>query len=305
MDTVQNPSLFGNSIEIFDAPTDLFMGVCGHDGSEAWIVKKNCLYCVNVKTGETVRKWKCSFGDIYYVWEVISNNHQFLVVATASLETDTSVLVLLSVSSLSVIKSIIFTQKITSVELLEVSFNNGTAYEKLLSSFDGILAVGCFGGATYLVNLCIHQDLEHCPLPIKVINEKEIIEEDIFPSNDLAALLLIQGKISELLNWVDLFFAEFLVDGRFAYQSSITLSDAFVSAIRFASRMSSLFIGYSFGSFVVYNLSDFTVMYSSPYSPQRSSPVTQFIYMEPENDPKCFVYVWVARGKEGIMKNTR
>lgn len=78
-----------------------------------------------------------------------------------------------------------------------------------------------------------------------------------------------------------------------------------MSAVNFSAHTSSLFIGYSFGSFVVFSLSDLTVVYSSPYSPQRSSPVTHFVYMEPENDPRSFVYVWVARGNQSHLTNAR
>lgn len=97
--------------------------------------------------------------------------------------------------------------------------------------------------------------------------------------------------------------AEYIVDGKFSYhQLPMSTSDVHVSAISCAYQISSLLIGYSFGSFVLYNMTDLTISYSSPYSAQRSSPVTHFVYMEPENDPKCFVYVWVARGNQGSSR---
>lgn len=95
------------------------------------------------------------------------------------------------------------------------------------------------------------------------------------------------------------------MDGKFVYQSSIPLIDVHVSAIDFIPQTSSLFIGYDFGSFVVFSLTDFSLIYSSPYAPQHCSPVTNFIYMEPDDDPKCFIYVWVARGNQRSLKSLR
>lgn len=70
-----------------------------------------------------------------------------------------------------------------------------------------------------------------------------------------------------------------------------------VTALYFAPRLASLFVGLSFGSFQIYCLSGLTLVYASPSpSPQLLPPVTHFTYMEPENDPKSFVYVWVGRG---------
>lgn len=97
------------------------------------------------------------------------------------------------------------------------------------------------------------------------------------------------------------------MDDRFVYQQTSFSSDEIhVSAIYYVPQVSSMFIGFSFGSFVIHNLLDFTIMYSSPCSPERSmSPVTHFVYMEPENDPKCFVYVWVARGNHCHRRKVR
>ena len=103
----------------------------------------------------------------------------------------------------------------------------------------------------------------------------------------------------------DFLNADYVVNGRFFYQSSFPVSDFYVSALRYAPRISSLLIGYSFGSFIVWDMSSFEAVYSSPFSPQRSSPVVDFIYLEPENDPKYFVYVWVARGNQVKFQDTR
>ncbi len=71
-----------------------------------------------------------------------------------------------------------------------------------------------------------------------------------------------------------------------------------VTAIDFVPQLSSLLVGYSFGSFHLYSLSGLTLVYASPSpSPQLPPPVTHFTYQEAENDPKSYVYLWVGRGK--------
>ena len=57
---------------------------------------------------------------------------------------------------------------------------------------------------------------------------------------------------------------------------------------------------------MMYSVSDMSVVYSSSCSSQRLlSPVHNFIYMEPENDPKLYVYVWVVRGKSAFDKHEK
>lgn len=194
METIQTPSLIKNPIHISHGPADILCGICSQDGSKAWMVKEDCLHCVSMKNGEIIQKWKCTFGDIYCVKEVICGMDRFLAVAAISSETDTSVLVLLNVLSLSVIKSIYFTEKVSSLDSFEFLASDRTAYEKILSTFDGVLAVGCHGGETYLINLQIHRSATQFPMSIKVINEKGMIQEETTNAGDLAALLLVQGK---------------------------------------------------------------------------------------------------------------
>lgn len=82
------------------------------------------------------------------------------------------------------------------------------------------------------------------------------------------------------------------------YQELISSRDeVYVSTLYGVEQLSSIFVGFNFGSFIIYNFCNFSITYSSPFSPQRS-PVIHFVYIEPENDPKYFVYLWVARGNQ-------
>lgn len=102
------------------------------------------------------------------------------------------------------------------------------------------------------------------------------------------------------------FLIEFIQDQRFVYQKySFAVNDVYVSAIRSVQQLSYLFVGFNIGCFIVYNLCESAIAYTSPCSPQQKSPIIDFVYIEPENDPKCFVYVWVARGNEMKPRHAR
>lgn len=57
-----------------------------------------------------------------------------------------------------------------------------------------------------------------------------------------------------------------------------------------------ILVGYNFGGFQLFSLLDSTLLYSLPLLVRRlPPPVTHFTIQEPEDDPRHFLYVWVAR----------
>lgn len=192
LDAVQNPSLINTPIEISSVSTYVLGGICGCETNKAWMVCGDCIEIINMKSGQCVQRWKCNYGEIYDINEVMCGTHQFLVVSTMLYsEKDTFVLVLLNILSLSIAKLIYFTEKVTSIssEILSSVPSN----DNILRKFDGILAVGCCGGRVYLVSLNLGQGhLLHSSSPIKVVNCEEVIQEDICTTEN-AALLLLEG----------------------------------------------------------------------------------------------------------------
>ncbi len=90
--------------------------------------------------------------------------------------------------------------------------------------------------------------------------------------------------------------------GKFMYlQSLLSTSSVVVTAMYFAPQISALFVGYSFGGFQMYDLSSFQLLHTCAVSAPLS-PVTHFTYVEPENDPRKFVYVWVMRGNSRFVE---
>ena len=93
---------------------------------------------------------------------------------------------------------------------------------------------------------------------------------------------------------------------RFVYQQlSFAKAEVYVSSIACTKQLASIFVGYSFGSFSMYNMFEMKMVYSSSCSQRLLSPINNFIYMEPDNDPKCFIYLWVVRGKSACSEQEK
>ena len=71
---------------------------------------------------------------------------------------------------------------------------------------------------------------------------------------------------------------------------------ASVSTLLYVPQLCSILIGYSFGGFQIFSLLEEVLIFTYPLSTKHLPPaITHFTFQEPENDPRPFVYVWVAR----------
>lgn len=76
-----------------------------------------------------------------------------------------------------------------------------------------------------------------------------------------------------------------------------------ITALQLISQIRCLCVGYSFGGFHLCSLSPLMHICSSPLPQHTPSPaVTHFAYLEPENDPRSFVYLWVATGTSPFVE---
>jgi hypothetical protein len=85
-----------------------------------------------------------------------------------------------------------------------------------------------------------------------------------------------------------------------------------VSHLQYIPQLGNLLVGFNFGSWQMWNTSRLILEFASSYDGAEptsaastskngtslsSLPVTSFAFSEPENDPRNFCYVWVARGE--------
>ncbi len=192
---VHNPSLIGDPTYLGDMRSDAYCGNFFKEKNEAWIFSEDYVQIMNVDSGLITQEWKCNYGKMYYATEVVSGVNQFLVVAArASSEEVSYVIVVLNISSLSVVNVFFFHEQITCIISCGANFK-GCCDSSLLRSFDGIIALGSYGGKVFLVDLKISQfnNLEplHHPLHIKIINDRANNMEPFHDEH--STLQLLQG----------------------------------------------------------------------------------------------------------------
>ena len=77
----------------------------------------------------------------------------------------------------------------------------------------------------------------------------------------------------------------------------LCLDDVCVSALALLPHTGLLAVGFHFSCFQLWRLKVPVLEYSSRFEHEDvPTPITHFAYQEPENDPRNFCYVWVARG---------
>lgn len=199
---VQNPSFFRVPIYISPVQRSECIGIFSDVTNKAWMITDNHLAIIDTNNGQCIKKWMCNYGEIYNITEVVYGTNHFLVVSAKLFsEVEAYVIVLMNNSSLTVIKVIYFSEKVTSISSLDI--RGLSTVNSLLQHFDGILVVGCQGGSVYLVNLGLSHSLNEepvHPLPIKIINDyrmKDFLEESW--TAEYGALQLLKGKVIYLL----------------------------------------------------------------------------------------------------------
>lgn len=191
---VQNPSILGEPVDIGAVRSGVFSGRILQDRNRAAICSEDCVQIISASDGLITQEWKCSYGKIYFMTEVVCDIHRFIVLAArVSSKEDSSVIIALNVSSLAVVKLIFFPDEVTYLTALTSDADFGIS--NFLRCSDGIFAVGSYGGKVYLLDLNISQSLSQGPvrhpIPIKLIDGEEM--EASFHGEHLA-LLLFQGK---------------------------------------------------------------------------------------------------------------
>ncbi|GFR79793.1 protein ELYS-like, partial [Elysia marginata] len=272
------------------------------DGHVRWVYENAYLEVNCPSTNQILASWR--FGkelqdkqtSITAVADIKTQSGLLLVVATSNIS-DCGTLNIFSVPLRRVVNVIEIPNRISA---LEVVFENETEdvspwiISKHLQFFSGLLAVGTEGGCVYLVDLCL-DDLdmtsasEATPKKLHVITARivdpvEKKEQARTYDNHLALLLDDQcHKFEE-------FYYRRQDD---TVQKVFDKDTVWVSSLAYMAQAGTLAIGFNFGCFQLWRLYNPVLDYSSRYSPDNPA-VTHFLSQEPENDPRNFVYLWVA-----------
>ncbi|CAL1543685.1 unnamed protein product [Lymnaea stagnalis] len=273
------------------------------DGLISWIYKEAYLEVTLAQTNEILASWR--FGKVLKdthtaIGCVASLKYQggyLLLVATTS-GSDQGCLSIFSLGLRKVVRSIEIPQKVTSLEVLFTNTADDVptwVLSKHLQFFSGLAAVGTEGGYVYLVDLCLddlvlQQTSETMPKKLLVISPSIVdpkAKRDQARSYDKHVALLLDEQCHR--------------QGHYYYRrQDDTIQKVFdedtvsISCLKYIDQAGTLAIGFNFGCFQLWKLYNPVLDYSSRYSPDGVL-VSGFVVQEPENDPRNFVYLWVAR----------
>ena len=189
---LQHSCIIDSDVNVTSYLNDLSGGMVSHEcNNRVWLYNQNCVLLVEATTGKCIHRWKCSYGKIKKVCEMVVGAGCYLtVLSTLNSEANGDVVILLNTSSLSIVKSIYVAENISSLSIVQHS----PLAHSLLNTFAGIVAIGCYGGRIFLVNLNLNQYDErpvHQPLPIKILNKSEHFEVQ---NGEHIALEISKGK---------------------------------------------------------------------------------------------------------------
>ncbi|KAL4221649.1 Protein ELYS [Mactra antiquata] len=291
-------------ISLEDQPAGSFCGF-SNDGKVGWIVRGSLLEVIKISSCERLAAWKFGqiIGDVHTnitcVKEFRFGQSRKLLVGVCN-ASSTGLLCLFDVSLSKVVKAIEIPQPVTEVGLVSTSTGNQVprwALSEQLAYFCGLVAVGTQTGKVYLVDLCTDDNEfysdEEVPSKLHFISPRiRDIENQRFHC-------MSQGlHLSMVLN------DSMYDDDVFEYQKpdgmvmkTYSLDNVSVTSLKYIKQAGLLVIGYSFGCYQLWKLSVPVLEYSSRLE-SEPSPVTHITYQEPENDPKNFCYIWVARGEK-------
>lgn len=161
----QDPTISERPIFLSHRIGEICGGFLGCEAKKVWLFSEDYLCAFDANSGKCIQRWRCNYGKIKKIYEVTFDTTHYLVVICSKLN-DNDVITLLNTSSLTVVKSVKFCEKITNV----CSWDYVMSSNAILKKFCGTLVIGCFGGRVYLLNLKLNQlFVVHQPLPTVVI----------------------------------------------------------------------------------------------------------------------------------------
>ncbi|XP_052284768.1 protein ELYS-like isoform X2 [Dreissena polymorpha] len=289
-----------------EQPEGTFSGV-SKDGKRCWIVRGSHLEILDVANSERLAAW--TFG------KVVSDPHtrvtcvkEFTVGTALKLlvgvcnASPTGLLCLLDVAVGKVTKTVEIPHPVTEVEVLS-THKKATAPRWALSEhlcyFSGLVAVGTNTGHVLLIDMCTDDEEyfsnEEVPSSLHLISPRVTdIENQRF--HCMSQGLHLAMELNETM------FSR----GGFEYQKpdgvvmkTFRLDMVSVTCLKYIPQTGLLVVGYNFGCYQLWKLQVPVLEYSSRLE-SEPTPVSHIAYQEPENDPKNFCYIWIARGQPEV-----
>ncbi|XP_071110083.1 protein ELYS-like [Haliotis cracherodii] len=284
------------------------------NGKATWMYHGPSLEVISTNTRDRLASWQ--FGAVLkdvgtFITSVKELSHEGRLKLVVGLHTFSGqgMVCLLDVATSQVVKAVELPYKVTSVETVLSCGGDRVpdwAINEQMRCFHGIVAAGTHGGYVYLIDMNLDDEEETSdevsPSSLYFItprcrNVKDTRKEALSRSQHLC-MVLDENSHSKgefcFRRPDDSIVKEFKTD-------SIS-----ITCLKYIPQDGNLAVGFSFGGFQLWKLYAPVMEYSSRLEAEPSA-VSHILYQEPENDPKNFCYIWVARdssvvnvGQEGI-----
>ncbi|XP_021372867.1 protein ELYS-like isoform X1 [Mizuhopecten yessoensis] len=272
------------------------------EGALSWITHGPVVEVVNTKTRDCLASWtfgailKDSHTSIASVAQY-NCNQDFKLLLGVNNSSDNGMLCMFDVGLSKVVKAVEIPHKVTYVEPVTAVGGDYVpvwALNEQLRQFYGIVAVGTEGGLVYLIDMCVDDETDYSD---EVMPNRLLF---ITPRSRDVQQRRIQGasKGQQLCMVLD---EEAQCQGEYQYRRCdgtvlklFNTDDVKVSCMKYIPQTGNLVVGFNFGCFQLWKLHIPVVEYSSRLEVD-AVPITHIAYQEPENDPKNFCYLWMAR----------
>ncbi|XP_039251531.2 uncharacterized protein LOC120328998 isoform X1 [Styela clava] len=267
------------------------------DTSYSWLARGSMFVVINSKTNLVVSifDFNRSFPELRFIVTSCCSCDDLLIVGLKG-QDGRGCVALYKPRISKLVKAIDIPYSVTAVEVVACRGGALSSLHSLCKSLRwlfGIVAVGTEEGHLYLLDLKFDSpgNIDNLPSQMEIV----------------PPALKNVPKTREMIVGYDSFLAFEMQaacheEGVFHYAQpddeiieSFYPSDANITTILYEPRTTSLFVGFNFGQFQIFSLQNMTLVHSSDLQ-ENIAPVLRFSFQEPENDPRKFCYLWVARG---------
>ncbi|KAK9500224.1 hypothetical protein O3M35_001523 [Rhynocoris fuscipes] len=272
--------------EICNKHQDVIAGVL-NSTNYSWLAFETTLVLVNNFNASIRTSWcfqnEYDNSDITCVAELPFEKCQIPLLIVGISSTSSSKLFIFNPNTCKVIRTLQLNIQVRCLSVIEDGHvNNVHPFTDILAEMQGVIAVGAADGSLILIDL----NREFLVRAIEGDLKCESIEDN--PSElNLVSLYDSAQSMQFQLNQAQLngdSLGLTLIDGSIIKDDGIT-------ALEYSKETACLYIGFSSGSWHIWNLISLKKLYSSPTS---EFPVFGFSQLEPCDDPRHTVYVWVT-----------
>lgn len=275
-----------------DSPRRIIGGFL-KDGSLAWVASGSLLTVLSTKNGAKLMSYnfdqdsktrKCIICSVQEM--PLEETNCCVVAVGVQLEDDTGIVAVITVQGSRVLGRIDINEKLTCLQpISKQSYSRGR-----IAEFSGCLSVGTASGKVLLIDACFKFEENSIFGRRLLMNKLERNQCHVeFSSTDPEQITASHALVKKRNIYFGLQLDSLEEDG-----------SPIISILDLPALMA-MAVGYADGRMVIYDLLELRVVHIA-HPPVEDSPVISMNLVEPTNDPKACVYIWVFHaGEDGAF----